>query len=367
MELTINNKTYIALITSFLVSFFIFKLTDNNFSYMRLSFAFILFCFSIVKFLNNIKLKILYVHAIFLALVFFRIINSNFDIVRSLFILSFFLLPLAIEKLYNYKNFKYSMNCISKHLYYFFLFISLLYALNHDFSDRFLGFSNSSTTFSIYLLSFFSCYLFTNKPKYVYVHFIATFLFIYISQTRSVLIMLFVVFLFYQMRDFINNHLRKITFFSIILLLLTLPIVNLFADSFNFLNRYERNETDASTNSRLYYYNNQLNSLSNSSFSDILFGFGIDESSTVGRIKSKHNFISQHNDFFVLLYDYGIFIFVLFIYLLIVKINSSFSLAILLIYLTSFYHNMMYDFWLITFFYLSSLYYSRKDSSYAAS
>jgi hypothetical protein len=198
-------------------------------------------------------------------------------------------------------------------------------------------------------------FIFTNKPKYVYLHFLLVFWLIYVSQTRSVLIILIVSFAVFTCRNFINNHLKKTSLLLIITLLLTLPIASAFSNGFNFLSRYESNQRDDSTYTRLFYYNNQVNAMSESSLLRILYGYGIDDNGKVGVVKSGSASISQHNDFFVLLYDYGIIFSILFLCFLLYKVNSAFSLVILLIYLTSFYHNMIYDYWLITLFYLSSL------------
>ena len=207
-------------------------------------------------------------------------------------------------------------------------------------------------------------FIFTNKPKYIYIHFLLTFSLIYLSQTRSVLLILIVSFAIFLFRNYINKRLRKTSILLIISLLLILPIASIFSESFKFLNRYESSEIDYSTYSRLFYYNNQIDALSNTSLSDFLFGNGVDENSKVGTSYNTFVNISQHNDFFVLLYDYGAIFSLVFLYILVRKVNSSYSLALLLIYLTSFYHNMIYDYWLITLFYLSSLYYF-KNKTYA--
>ena len=107
---------------------------------------------------------------------------------------------------------------------------------------------------------------------------------------------------------------------------------------------------------RLFYYGNQIDALSKTTLSDFLYGHGVDENSKVGISHNTFNNISQHNDFFVLIYDYGAIFSLVFLYIILNKVKSSFSLVMLLIYLTSFYHNMIYDYWLITLFYLSSFY-----------
>lgn len=353
-----KNITYLALIFSFIISFLVFKSTSDNFSFMRMSFAFILLIFSLPLFFKKIPINIFRENLFLIGCLFiiFSLSYLNIDFIRLLFIFIFFAFPLIISLHQENKILRNSIKIISKHLYYFFFLVSIFYVFTSDFSNRFSGFSSSSTTFSIYILSFFIMFIFTNKPKYIYVHFFLTFSLIYLSQTRSVLLILIVSFGVFLCKNYINKHLRKTSFLLIISLLLTLPIASFFSNGFSFLNRYESNERDDSTYSRLFYYGNQIDALSKTTLSDFLYGHGVDENSKVGISHNTFNNISQHNDFFVLIYDYGAIFSLVFLYIILNKVKSSFSLVMLLIYLTSFYHNMIYDYWLITLFYLSSFY-----------
>ena len=350
-----RSITYLSLMASFILSFFVFKMTDDNFAYMRLSFAFILLVCSLPIFVNNAPKGISKTHLVLILLLLVIIVTSSLGFARLLFIFVFFCLPFFINKPRDNLSWRKSYNTLFKHLYYFYIVVSLFHLYHNDASVRFSGFSISATSFSVYIVAFFIMFIFTNKPKYVYLHFLLVFWLIYVSQTRSVLIILIVSFAVFTCRNFINNHLKKTSLLLIITLLLTLPIASAFSNGFNFLSRYESNQRDDSTYTRLFYYNNQVNAMSESSLLRILYGYGIDDNGKVGVVKSGSASISQHNDFFVLLYDYGIIFSILFLCFLLYKVNSAFSLVILLIYLTSFYHNMIYDYWLITLFYLSSL------------
>ena len=333
---------------------------------MRMTFSLVIFIFS---FFYLIKIKIInisFLHFILFYIISFRVINSDIDVIKFFFILSFFLVPILIQILYNPINYQGSIKLVFKNLYFLQLFLSIFYYFIFDYTERFTGYTNSSTTYSVYLLSFFTGYIFTNKNKYTLIHFLITFYLIFISQTRSTILMLAGVYFLFLFRFYVNKHLKLISFLLLIFMISLLPLAAIFSNNLNVMSRYEDNEKDSSTLTRLNYFNNQVNAISKFSTRDYLFGFGIDENKGVSYKKSDFNAIDQHNDFFVLIYDYGIIVFVLFIYLLVVKINSTFSLAFLLIYFTSFYHNMLYDFWLISFFHISYLYFlNRKSLNYA--
>lgn len=336
---------------------------------MRLSFFIFVFSSSFF-FINerNFK-KSGFIHLVLIVLVIIRIIYSEVDLFRLSFVLCFFLLPILIQILYAPLSYRSSIKKLFKYLYFLQLYLSFFYLLFFDFNERFVGYTNSATTYSIYLLIFLTGYLFTknNKNKYTYIHFIPSFFLIFLSQTRSALLILIIIFIIYYFRNFVVKHLRLMSFILITGVLLFLPLSSLFSDGFKILNRYEEYENDQSTMSRLYYFNNQINSLSKFSYRDYFFGKGVDSNKKVYTYTVSYNQIDQHNDFFLLLYDYGIIITFLFMYCLIIKINSTFSFVFLLIYLTSFYHNMLYDFWLISLLYISSLFsHESKDLNYAS-
>ena len=334
-------------------------------------FSFFIFIFSSSFFFitkRNLK-KSSFIHLVLIFFVLIRSIYSEVDLFRFSFVLCFFLLPILIQMLYAPLSYRSSIKKLFKHLYFLQLYLSFFYLLFFDFNERFEGYTNSPTTYSIYLLTFLTGYLFTknNIDKYTYMHFIPSFFLIFLSQTRSTLLILIIIFIIFSFRNFVFKHLRLTSFIFITGLLLLLPLSSLFSDGFKIMNRYGENEEDKSTISRLYYFNNQINSLSKFSYEDYFFGKGVDSNKKVYSYTSNYNQIDQHNDFFLILYDYGIIITFLFMYCLIIKINSAFSFVFLLIYLTSFYHNMIYDFWLISFLYISSLFsHESKVLNYAS-
>ena len=363
------NIIYVYFIFSFLSSFIIFKIFDNDYSLMRFSFFIFIFSSSFFFILKRNFKKIGFIHLVLVFLVLIRSIYSEVDLFRFSFVLCFFLLPILIQMLYAPLSYRSSIKKLFKYLYLLQLYLSFFYLLFFDFNERFEGYTNSSTTYSTYLLTFLTGYLFTknNINKYTYIHFIPTFFLIFLSQTRTSLLILIIIFIIYYFRNFVFKHLRLTSFISITGLLLLLPLSSLFSDGFKIMNRYEENEDDQSTMSRLYYFNNQINSLSKFSYEDYFFGKGVDSNKTVYTSTRDYNQIDQHNDFYLILYDYGIIITFLFMYCLIIKINSTFSFVFAIIYFTSFYHNMIYDFWLISFLFISSLYsHESKVLNYAS-
>ncbi|MFO0323105.1 MAG: hypothetical protein ACK504_11845, partial [Bacteroidota bacterium] len=92
-------------------------------------------------------------------------------------------------------------------------------------------------------------------------------------------------------------------------------------------------------------YNEYLNK---TSVGEKLFGKGSEEARKLVLKKIKYD-IFPHNDFIRLAYDFGIICTILFLFFLyrISRINNV-SFLILLLYLFSFYHNMVYDFFLIS-------------------
>lgn len=352
-----KDKAFLALFISFCVSFVFYKIYSNNFSLMRLTFFLTLAPFLISNILKNKKVQSSFILLLLLLLVLFRVVFSSTETISLLFVFGFFCLTVLIQFSSINKYHPQPLNSLFRHIYYIQLFMSFFYLFTIDPEVwRFTGYTASSTTYTVYLVSFFTSFIFSNNPKYSFIHFLLVFYFIFLSSTRSTIIILTAVYLIYLFRGFILN---KLNFFSVVILgtmLLVMPITSLFSDDLDIMNRYEGNK-DYSTFTRLIYFTNQLKALESLSIKDYLVGKGVEENKKVGYNISEFNFIEQHNDFFVLIYDYGIIIFVIYLFMLFKQVNSPFSLALLMIYLTSFYHNMLYDYWVITLFFISSKYY----------
>ena len=352
---------YIYLMLAYIFSFAVFKFLGDDYAIMRLCFFVFVLIFSFFFILRNNLRAHFSVHYVLIACIAIRALCSDIDVPKGFFVLCFVLVPVLMQTLYTPLTYKNSIGKLFGHLYYIQLALSLYYFVFYDYTDRFIGYTDSATTYSVYLICFFSGYLFTSRNKYVFVHLLLTFFLVNLTQTRSTMLVLIVISLVYRFRSLVLKHIKLMTIFLIVALLLLLPVAALFSDGLKIMNRYGEKEEDTSTMSRLYYYNNQIKSLSNFTYVDYIFGNGVDSSKKVNSVTKDSYEIDQHNDFFVLLYDYGAIIAGLFLYVLIVKINSAFSFVFIMIYLTSFYHNMIYDFWLISFFYISSLYSQRKN------
>lgn len=236
-------------------------------------------------------------------------------------------------------------------------FTFMLFLRDASFSNihsRFGGFSGSGTTFSTYLLSMFAIYLFLERrAKIKLAVVLVTGFLIYVSQTRiSFLLLILVLTIHYG--KFSKIRKIKFLFIAILIFCISLYPVIILADSYidlDITDRYE--ETDYSTYTRLNYYQNQVNALSNQNVFSLFFGNGIDAAKEVGSSVLGRE-VDQHNDFFTLLFDYGIIFFILFLTMLFRLVHSPLVLCVCSIYLFSFYHNMVFDIFLIFLIFLSN-------------
>lgn len=262
----------------------------------------------------------------------------------SFFALSFFLLFPLCEFICEY----FTRNrFIFFNASFFIYWLTILYTCflyffypNWFLDIRFSGFSPTPTTFTTYLLLVFVIYFFTETSRIkLLISVLPTLYFVLISQTRISMILLAMILAIRFFHIFVSSNL-KLCFSVVLILAMSLyPISTMIGENVNFTNRYE-NKTDYSRLTRLALFNNQLDALANENIFQLTFGNGIRSANKVG-FGYLEDDIDQHNDFFTLVYEYGILFFLIFIFLLCRLCNSPFALAVLAIYFFSFYHNML--------------------------
>lgn len=307
--------------------------------------------------------KFLILHVMSFFIIFFSVFSNTST---SLFALVFFLLFPLSENIAGYftreKASFYRGFFILYWLTIFYTFLLYFYFPVWFQGTRFSGFSPTPTTFTTYLLLIFVIYFFIEKSKFrLIVSFFPTFFFVFISQTRISILLLIIVLFFRFFHDIVSNNLSKFFIIMVLFSISLYPITASFDEYFDFSSRYD-NEIDYSKLTRLALFNNQIEALSNESLIQFLFGNGIKSGNKVGFDYLDYN-IDQHNDFFILIYEYGFIFFLVFVFFLYKICNSSLTLAVMSIYLFSFYHNMIYSVYSIFILFLSFCY-SRKNSRF---
>lgn len=246
---------------------------------------------------------------------------------------------------------------------------SLFYLFNFPFfqndEGRFQAWSGSPTTLSIYLLYMYLIIRKLNRKRGANFMLFGIFIFIFIlTGTRTSLLVLILIQVIELKR--IKNFIRQ-NFYLSILLFITIffiiePIYELiFKAGINkYLGRYEDQEDDSFI-SRMFYTNQMLKVLFNSSTLKFLFGHGLDFSFQLLNSTSKKIKILPHNDFLRSIIDQG-FIFTFLFTNQFIWYFKRISIAPLLIYFSSFFHNMMFDGYNLLLLFLSAyvLYDSEK-------
>lgn len=286
----------------------------------------------------------------------FIIILLNTNDVRYLkpllfivYLINLYLLSLTI-------NFKENEKLI-KYAFVSFVILSVLYlGYSHRYldGDRYFAFLISPTVYSVYAEVFLILLIYIiKKPSVKFVVFIIAGIFIVISKTRLNLVFyISIPFLIYLLENVKVSKLRVVLVYIFCLNMLY-PIYS-FLVQFDFgkkslvSSRYESGrDSSFGLRNHINYlvYNEYLNK---TSVGEKLFGKGSEEARKLVLKKIKYD-IFPHNDFIRLAYDFGIICTILFLIFLyrISRINNV-SFLILLLYLFSFYHNMVYDFFLIS-------------------
>lgn len=233
---------------------------------------------------------------------------------------------------------------------------------------RFAGFSMSPTVFAVTIQAVMILGLLVFKTKrHRILIIICAFIFVLLSRTRTNLIL----FLFIPFIPFLDKRSNSFRMFILVMfslfIILVYPLYDLFiqtdifASSGMFESRLEDGR-DASFGLRYHFFSIGVNIISESSVFQFLFGHGA-EYSRLAVIEEFDMDLKIHNDFIVLLIDYGL-VFTIFFLSKLVQIGSRNPYAFLavVLYLISFYHNMVLSLLLLlTIYYASSAVGERVD------
>jgi hypothetical protein len=234
-------------------------------------------------------------------------------------------------------------------LYLLFSLIFLFFKSSYALEGRYSGFSTSSTTYSVYITAIviIGIHFIKNKTLKVFT-FIIGFIFVLLSMTRLNLVYYIFIPVIYKLSKF--KKLRSLILLSIIILLsLAYPIYFSLIESYPQIVEYRyESGRDASFGLRYALFNTVYKEWLTSDIRNIFFGNGMEASRLL--IIDRHKLdLLPHNDFIRILYDFGVLgsLSILFLFIKLFNKNMiTFQLGIL--YLVSFYHNMVYNFFLIS-------------------
>lgn len=257
------------------------------------------------------------------------------------------LLPLSyflgFYVIYNSRN-KLSLNgkTINK-IYWLYITASLIFIPIDGFHE-FEGFAYSATTFSIYL----SIITFLNyDSKKFYLKYIISLILIYASGTRSILFLFLILPLIGFMMDRFKSSFKVIYPLIIVSIILMYPLYEFYYTSPDFesyrIDSSGAKEIDYSFVTRFDITYDLIDKYSESNIQEKILGHGSEFTRDYINNKKGSDF-QAHNDFIRFLIDFGLFGMILFLIL----INTSIlkrkkNKLILLIFMMSFYHNMIYE------------------------
>jgi len=236
------------------------------------------------------------------------------------------------------------------------LFVDSRYSLGEQ--NRFLGFSISPTVFAVVVEAVMILGLVTFKIKqHRILIVICTLFFVVLSKTRLNLIL----FLFVPFIPLIESRSNFFRIFVLVVfslsLILIYPLYDLLlhTDVFSEVlgSRYHDGR-DASFGLRNALFSLGVKIIAESSFFQLLFGHGA-EYSRLAVIEVYNMDLKIHNDFIVILIDYGL-IFTLYFLFKIIQIGARnpYSFLAVVLYFISFYHNMVLSIFLLLIIYYTS-------------
>ena len=281
------------------------------------------------------------------------IINTNsFRYSKPLFFLSYIFI---INTLVSTRKIEIKSSHIYLHcaVFIFISVIMLLQTSNYTWDSRYFGFLVSPTIYSVYLdIAFILIYYLVRKKS---LRFSLFFVFLALSIFTKTRINLLVFFTLPIILHLIEHEIlskKKIVVVFICVLVFVYPLYQ-FLLEFELpkqflLGRYT-DERDASFGFRYYLYLSSIDFLNQSSLTEFLFGHG-SEAARLYILDLTDEDAFCHNDFLRLTIDFGIVFVSLFVFAIFkLCIKSSLSVLVGLVYLSSFYHNMVYDFYVISF------------------
>jgi hypothetical protein len=262
----------------------------------------------------------------------------------------------------NTKETKLENYTIISKIILFILFISFFMSVfNFGYTElgRFKSFLLSPTVFTVFLDALFIIYLYLySKNKFsIFFLFLVLFYFHIESGTRLNLLFLFLIFPIYHFIRYKSN------FFKIIILLIYILSLNFLYPAYEYFtlknesnilaSRYTDNR-DASFGLRLSLFNTMVDTYLSSSVNEKVFGNGSEYTRRI-IIKKYGQDLLGHNDFLRLIIDFGFISLVLYMFFIIrLALKNNLTYLLVMLYLLSFYHNMIYSYYLISLIIITS-------------
>jgi O-antigen ligase len=144
---------------------------------------------------------------------------------------------------------------------------------------------------------------------------------------------------------------KKMVLVSLAIFFFVYPLYQLLLD-FDFIKQFLLGRygggRDASFGMRYYLYIKSLELIQEASLNEFLFGQGSETARLYILELTKEDSYS-HNDFLRLIIDFGLIFTVLYLALIMrIAIKTNLTVVIFILYLSSFYHNMVFDFYTIS-------------------
>ena len=343
------------------------------FSFSALSFLLIFITFPNAKFIYNYQNSFFYFFIYFVLLLITILISGGPIIHKVTFSLGFLLFLFSIIPAKNADAlFSERIKFFATSTIVLSVITSVIYLFNIPYFEneegRFQAWSGSPTTLSIYLLYMYLILRKSNKKRNTNILFFGVYIFLFIlTGTRTSLLVLILIQIFeikwIQLLVKSNFYISILLFIAIFFVIE--PVYELiFKSGINkYLGRYE-DQKDYSFLSRMFYTNEMLKVLYNSNALKFLFGHGLDFSFQLLNSSNEKIKILPHNDFLRSIIDQG-FIFTFLFVNQFVGYFKKIGIAPLLVYFSSFFHNMMFDGYNLLLLFLSAfiLYDSEKYNS----
>lgn len=251
-----------------------------------------------------------------------------------------------------------------------FTLLSFIFLLsdNRYITGRYTGFLSSPTVYSVYLEVFLILSLyFIKRTSVKAVLFLVAGFFVLLTKTRLNIFFYFSIPLIIYYLERWNPDKFKIILVFIVTLNLVYPIYERLSKTETagklLVSRYE-GQRDASFGLRLYMNNALLEDYkANSNLFQKVFGRGTETSRKIMEEKLGKDW-PPHNDFLRFTVDFGLLATILYLVILFrIARNNNLSFVLLLLYLFSFYHNMIYDFLLVALIIYFSAFNKEKDQN----
>lgn len=250
-----------------------------------------------------------------------------------------------------------------KILIWIILIINYLMLLFPNFylNGRFRGFAISPTVLSVVFEGYviLGLYFFKTRTKYLY--FILVAFLVWKTETRiNFLFLIMIPMIFLLFKNIRNKRIKF--FFVIIFIVFTILIYPLygfilqseFVSFLKFGERVSENGNDSSFNLRFHLFIVAIEYLSNLSYIEMLLGSGSETLRRIIEVDQGYDLL-PHNDYLRILIDFGgLFITLYLIFLYKIALKNVFCFLFFILYLFTFYHNMVYSFFIPTLLILFS-------------